>query len=628
MNFLSRRRTEREVNPPMVKKSSRRKQNKALDSEAEISRFFAKTQDEDCQAIDSRYHRNSNGSGSRAEGRRNRQGLSPLPPVDLPERPFLGFGSCGPGHPSPIMPARSSADYIRNHEAPIHESVRTRSTSYLTWSQSGVSEQNQLDPLVQVIPSSDEFSHTRRPLTDYETDRYKPNVAGGLDDHPRTTQATCPFTRRHDTPDDGKKTSLPSLEGRSTTNTKLDRAEPAPHKTFPKHGLERKDQKAESQAYRSLDRPDTDLASLLASRNQHELLGVVLDALLGKAIQHGGIKPITPPMHDQTGKGERVPTPDVVAEPQGSSTIHDSNINPKLAEQQPPTSGSRPLTDTLPANSVATDSLPPLEPVPSPMAHTQLPKPQADVLKALRQEDMQQAPQQAYTTEAIIPQSTQYRPISDNAWTGYRNLYESQLDEAMKDQNGADTEAIGHTDHERYFSGAPFAQGLQSHSLLSQYNENRAFDTEALPNSRFGEEHVWEPEFDLARHHEPQIYQAPNVEPEPSEKVWVNVEPALDESLPSKANHSLSTQDENAPLDHNWSPERGTPYHRQPSAFLGGRGFLITPPNDLLSPSHAGFRPVSQGVNGGIVTQINLAEVGKGDRDATLSGFWRPNRLY
>ncbi len=104
----------------------RRKSTKTADTEAEISRYFMSTKPTCLDVI------TSYGQRYQQDKRRPRDHQSPQAFVDLPDRPFLGFGSCGPN--TSISPAKIS---INTGSRNLSGQSPNRSTSYLTCSQNG-----------------------------------------------------------------------------------------------------------------------------------------------------------------------------------------------------------------------------------------------------------------------------------------------------------------------------------------------------------------------------------------------------------------------------------------------------------------------------------------------------------
>ena len=117
-------------------KKQRRKSTKAADAEAEISRYFMSAKPPSLHVT------SSHGQPYQQERRRSRDHESPQAYVDLPGRPFLGFGrfgSCGPNTsisppiPPTKIPNNTDSESLRRRDS----RSPTHSTSYLTWSQSG-----------------------------------------------------------------------------------------------------------------------------------------------------------------------------------------------------------------------------------------------------------------------------------------------------------------------------------------------------------------------------------------------------------------------------------------------------------------------------------------------------------
>ncbi len=104
----------------------RRKSTKAADTEAEISRYFMSTKPT-CLDVTT-----SHGQRDQQDNRPSRDHESPQVFVDLPDRPFLGFGSCGPN--TSISPAKVPINAGSRNLSGRSPSL---STSYFTWSQSG-----------------------------------------------------------------------------------------------------------------------------------------------------------------------------------------------------------------------------------------------------------------------------------------------------------------------------------------------------------------------------------------------------------------------------------------------------------------------------------------------------------
>ena len=133
MTFLTSRRErpkdsfEDTSNRPSDKKKQW-KSTKALDTEAEFSRYFTSAKPASLGVT------SPHGQRGQQNRRRTRDHESPQAYVDLPDRPFLGFGSCGPN--TSISPAKIAINTGSRGLRSGDTRSSTRSTSYLTWSQS------------------------------------------------------------------------------------------------------------------------------------------------------------------------------------------------------------------------------------------------------------------------------------------------------------------------------------------------------------------------------------------------------------------------------------------------------------------------------------------------------------
>ena len=133
MTFLTSRRDKHKdscgnsSNKPSDKKKLR-KSTKAADTEAEYSRYFMSAKTTSGDVTTSRLQQ------CLQDKRRSRDRESSQPLVDLPERPFLGFGSCGPN--TSMSPVKSPINKLSKSLRHGVSRSPTPSTSYLSWSQS------------------------------------------------------------------------------------------------------------------------------------------------------------------------------------------------------------------------------------------------------------------------------------------------------------------------------------------------------------------------------------------------------------------------------------------------------------------------------------------------------------
>ena len=130
-----------------TKKMTRRKSEKVADTEAEISRYFISTVPSQSQGAHRRQQK------QKESAKKTRILDAPPPFIDLPNTPFLGFGSSGANSASPVK--RLSSPALRDLEEKLGRSSR-HSSSYLTWSDSGAqsksSKHSQEDTVTPLKP--------------------------------------------------------------------------------------------------------------------------------------------------------------------------------------------------------------------------------------------------------------------------------------------------------------------------------------------------------------------------------------------------------------------------------------------------------------------------------------------
>lgn len=177
MSFLNARRSKPEdsavpANAVPAGKSKRRKTTKAADTEAEISRYFTSAKDTDRNEPERQHEQ-----PRLASRRRSLTRDTPPDFINLPGTPFLGFGSCGTNSLSPVK--RLSSPAMRDLERRVTGSS-SRSTSYYTWSESGVpSAVPSQHGKHRILPleTSRNLNRRKRPLTpqNAETSRSIPS---------------------------------------------------------------------------------------------------------------------------------------------------------------------------------------------------------------------------------------------------------------------------------------------------------------------------------------------------------------------------------------------------------------------------------------------------------------------
>ena len=151
-------------------KKKRRKTNKAADIEAEISRYFTSAKVPRPSVPDPHPQEQLR----QQQAQRRPQDSDSVPTfVDLPDKPFLGFGSSGAVSMSPVRKDGCRA-LIANDS--LFTRSQSRSTSYFTWSQSEV--RSQASPQCRdkgVVPlASSQCSNRRTPPASSRAERLQP----------------------------------------------------------------------------------------------------------------------------------------------------------------------------------------------------------------------------------------------------------------------------------------------------------------------------------------------------------------------------------------------------------------------------------------------------------------------
>ena len=178
MTFLNARRDRSDE--PVQSKDKKKiwKRNKAADTEAEIPRYFASTKARDVglskaeveriRSLLDRYHKRQDTEGYAYLDR------SSLPPVELPETPFLGFGSVGGSMVSPVRKSELPLSPHARLQSIQRDVSPTRSSSYfMTGSPSHRSSRHRDKESVPPVPPK--RPQTTRDLMCHGSTSQKPN---------------------------------------------------------------------------------------------------------------------------------------------------------------------------------------------------------------------------------------------------------------------------------------------------------------------------------------------------------------------------------------------------------------------------------------------------------------------
>jgi len=144
MTFLNPRQDKPQDIVNSTDQKKRRRKDQTIETEAEISRYFASAKARDVDATTARKERARSLEASRPHEKYRKRSeaekfayldRSSLPPVELPERPFLGFGSVGGSLVSPVRRSEFPVSSPRQSYPIQRDLSPTRSTSYFSWAE-------------------------------------------------------------------------------------------------------------------------------------------------------------------------------------------------------------------------------------------------------------------------------------------------------------------------------------------------------------------------------------------------------------------------------------------------------------------------------------------------------------
>ncbi|KAL8848612.1 MAG: hypothetical protein Q9221_006386 [Calogaya cf. arnoldii] len=642
VNFLNHGRGNQEDKVRSQAKSKIRKEAKAADAEAEFSRFFATSKDTSRVAIGTIEH------GSKIKGGRSvevteDQEQSSLPPVDLPEKPFLGFGSCGPGHVSPVMPSRPTIPNDYNRLSPIRRSLSTRSTSYFTWSRSSPSMRAVSENQWQSRQTLDGTWAELRPRQRQEANGRvrSPSLQSN---NRESYEVRCTSLSRHNETHKATKEDLSIDRHASVPESIHDYPNKisagAEHATVNSRGPPEQQESIQETFARDNPHPqgawksDTETASLLASQNRSELLAVVLDLLLGKTSAHTTKSKQSLESAAVAGsKGENyvavsevVPKSQIPYEPENLHGRELPHADPNLPFCPERPASARQLPDTQRSQSACTNDS--KYATPTTKCHPQNPVVTLETNKTPERVHPSQHDQLVDRPSRVIGS----RPNTSNAWTGYRNIYQEQID---MQTSTASPRKIYTDVHQGSLKRLTPPEGQGLHTLAGESRPRwvnphhpQLLEDDLLQPSRIKHGHPSTHEIDTPAFRLPETFDG------------------IDEMYPQQ-------RDEASPLDHephhDFLPEAGRqlPFDEIEDGFPGGylhEGESVS--HRFESPSFLGARASwnlgheerfpSSGPHQYSNTQDRAFELlnhaGHGDVEVEekvpLAGFWKPHRLY
>ncbi|KAL8647061.1 MAG: hypothetical protein Q9210_005776 [Variospora velana] len=614
LDFLNRRRDTPKEDPPA--KQLRRKRDKVADTEAEISRFFAQPEEHKHEAAT---------SSSPRKCAAHPRGSSSMPPIDLPGKPFLGFGSCGPGHVSPVALGDDFNQSIR-----LRRSSSNGSTSYATWSTTNPST-SRLPTTLHRLSSDNDLG--MGPCTSSAA-RIPEHIQPEASNRDRRKARTTPSRSHHHNQTDGQDRTdgnrLAASQEPEHPFTERRRPNIPTKETNKRQGEKGV---ADREENLNVSSPKTALTSLLKAQNRPELLGAVLDALLGKSAVDASEEAERPSLlktsgreqADATRAAETVPEVPAADEVRQSNAPDPPHPNGSVADvlevpTTPYQARQSGLSQPLDRTSRCATGLSPQE------IYGQLPCQPTREGVGSRKEGVTQN----YGT-AIRPavQASILRTGSANAWTGYRDLYQGQMKPAEASRGSHDTnvqdDAEISLEDATYLHQAPSEPSFGS--LGDHPNRHHTMEEDWL-NSHSGsryfeadEANGWDDTKSIAPDQMDPLDQLPLQDllfhDQGREEQAFTLD-AADTSL--ERFEEVMTEPDDLSHGTQTSQASGTP------KFLGSRALTALHPETSFMWSSR-KRPITrEGIRASPACN-GRSDLGTID-DMPLSGFWRPNRLY
>ena len=663
MSFLNPRRDRSEDLPKPTHKKKGRQKERVADTEAEISRYFASTRARDVDATTVHDERASRMDTSRLPERRHKRrdaemltylDQASVPPVELPETPFLGFGRAGGSLISPVRRSDIPVSQPGRPHSIRREVSPSRSASYLTWSKTrSTSHRSSLQRDNESIP----LVTPRRPLNAGELT--------GKGNAGQTTASGVPVLFNNNVMDSSAVREIKSNNGRrmdvlETTHGGFSNGPQEPDLQLPSSARDSKQQQAQnigpqpveeiniqqptqSAVVNEIDHQKTHTDPPLTESNgekferPEDLVNATLKLLLEK---YGASVQVSPSAID-TANGRPEP----------------SDISTNRKDQCP---SAHPIPN--PANAVGDEalgegsgqvqvqeSLNSPRPFSKRTAHSetwsidkpcQVRDPSIEAIKVPF--NTRGAPHNAQLR--ISPTSSlhpfmRYRADAKSAWYGYDAIYEQQsmpeetqlnvYGSRIQDDPLFDAVTIdhlrtipGHSQENKY--GPDFGE------MYNNYGIDNAHDSNAYGVHFDAKSHQTQLQIEGTRNQpstESSSY-GRSTEPLDERSLHAADEYLPEEGHPSFAYYNLSGLDRIAPSTNAFA----TSHHAAPQSTVADAGnrrylsFQRRIQRDEL-PRALSSRSRTQGSGHGSLQQ-NLAAVAGQMDNAVLEGFWKPHRLY
>lgn len=552
----------------------------------------------------------------------------------MPEKPFLGFGSCGPGRVSPDVLPRATTSHDYGRLSPSRRLLSPRSTTYFTWSRSSPSRHtvSELQRQSRQPLNVNSLQSYKRPSTeargrectssswsdyrhDYEFDR-SPK---------RGHDRPCTATKRQGSTD--RHASEPeSVHDRVSAGVDLGKIKPP----------ELPEQREKT--YRTYAREDpqpstacktgTDLSSLLASQNRSELLGVVLDFLLGKvSAQTADCRQSAERLEIPSSKGDDHPPVPVIAPksqtPQKAQVVHGPDLaqagsNPSHLPELPAI--ARHLPDMQRSHSSSTNESKIVAPATS--CHSQNPKATAENKKAPEPFHPLQHDQPVDRSSHKIAS----RPNTSNAWTGYRNLYQGQIDMSSRTASRGSLPKHSHQgSHERHMQAEYQAIPTLEESGPKWVNRHEPYVFEKDPLHEPDLDNKYPLQFGLGT----PTFSLPQTSGA-GDELYPNEQHNI-YGVDNKTHHEYKPGLPFEQIDHDLpggyrQEEPGFSHGFEPSALLGvGDSWNVGQEEHFPSLGSYPWSDAQERILGSLM-HGDIGSMSEGNGPST--GFWKPNRLY
>ena len=611
MNFLNHRKADPAEHPLSRSKQSRRKKDKAADAEAEISRFFVSSKGHGRTAEGIRRPRESPERQSEVARNPLEQQTSSLPPVELPSKPFLGFGSCGPGHVSPV----ALVSDIGSRFSPRQKPPSNRSTTYYTWSETQASRHAQVHkPGLSRSPSNQ--GHVRpHQEPNQPVRRRKRSMSTSIE---RNFQGRISPIRQCDNQEsrsrvDGDLSVLSDAHKHRIKATALEPDMIIKPTNVTKQTLDGVGTDREADPALCLDdTPSAKLASLLATQGRSDLLGTVLDALLNR---YNHCRSQGSRSSQNAGNKEQVH----LCAPEATSEARMLHESENLRTHKLPSAGN--VQATLAGSHQAPDfrrlqSLSGQVTSASPsrtswmQTHSEPTQGQAEILG-----------RQSLQPDVIG--SVTLAPDANSAWTGYHNFYQAQEYMEKRDwqDHESDSRDVVHGDQ------GSFDKSRQPHGQGTAYNDNQHLDLDEEPLLELS------PDFQYVTTHTsslvdqagPQAWLGTNKISEQPPGEGLYTDQYLQEA-PLDSTYQPFGQGEDDPMEQGYNSDLDFfSLTGRPPNSISARGFATTAPIEDYQPSGRGHVELHDRF--GLLTPCSAGD-GKTPHEAPLSRFWKPNRLY